>query len=149
MKKKFALPLACGISVVIVAIVAIVVAIPSDEDESNLSKQEKLAMDKLPGYFFVFEGTTNHIVSARSHKAFLAQHPMMPYLEPVIERLEKRPWAKDFAIRIQETETQVIISLPSWAEQRGMAGPTVFHSGYSLRVVIDKKTKTIISALQG
>ena len=115
----------------------------------NLSEQEKLAMEKLPGYFFVFEGKTNHIMCAKSHETLMEQHPMMPYLELVVDRLEKRPWAKDWPIRLQETETQVIITLPSWAEQLGMTGPTVFHAGYSLQVIIDKKTKKIISALQG
>lgn len=114
-----------------------------------LSEQERFAMEALPGYFFVFEGKTNHIVRAKSHDAFLDQHPMMPYLELVADRLEKRPWARDFAIRIQETETQVVISLPSWAEQRGMTRPGVFHSGYSLQVTIDKKTMKIVSAYQG
>ena len=114
-----------------------------------LSEQERFAMEALPGYFFVFEGKTNHIVRAKSHDAFLDQHPMMPYLELVADRLEKRPWARDFAIRIQETETQVVISLPSWAEQLGMTGPGVFHSGYSLQVTIDKKTMKIVSAYQG
>ena len=114
-----------------------------------LSEQERFAMEALPGYFFVFEGKTNHIVRAKSHDAFLDQHPMMPYLELVADRLEKRSWARDFAIRIQETETQVVISLPSWMERLGMIGPTVFDAGYSLQVTIDKKTMKIVSAYQG
>ena len=74
---------------------------------------------------------------------------MMPYLELVVDRLEKKTWARDWPIRVQETETQVIITLPSWMEQLGMTGPTVFDAGYGLQVIIDKKTNKIISALQG
>jgi hypothetical protein len=106
-------------------------------------------MEALPGYFFEFGGKTIHITRAATHRAFLNQHPMMPYLEIVVDRLEKRPWAKDFAIRIRETETQVVISLPSWGERLGITGPTVFDAGYSLEVTIDKKTKKIVSAFQG
>ena len=115
----------------------------------KLTDQERLAMEKLPGYFFVFDGKTNHIERARSHKELLDQHPMMPYLEIVVDRLEKRSWARDYAIRIQETETQIVITLPSQAERLGMTGPGVFHSGYSLQVKIDKKTMKIVSAYQG
>ena len=115
----------------------------------DLSEQEKLALEKLPGYFFVFEGKTNHIMRAKSHETLMEQHPMMPYLELVVDRLGKRPWARDWPIRMQETETQIIITLPSWMEQLGMTGPTVFDAGYELQVIIDKKTKKIISALQG
>ena len=115
----------------------------------NLSESEKFAMKALPGYFFVFEGKTNYVGNAGNHRAFVNQHPMMPYLELVTDRLEKRPWARNFAIRVRETDTQVIISLPSWAERRGMTGPTVFDAGYSLEVTIDKKTMSIVSAYQG
>ena len=115
----------------------------------TLSETEQFAMKALPGYFFVFEGETNYVGNAENHQSFVNQHPMIPYLELVTDRLEKRPWARNFAIRVRETDTQVIISLPSWAEQRGLTGPTVFDAGYSLEVTIDKKTMRIVSAFQG
>ena len=115
----------------------------------KLSESEKFAMKALPGYFFVFEGQTNYISQATTHKAFLRQHPMMPYLELVTERLEQRPWAREFAIRVWETDTEVVITLPSRAERFGVTGPGLFDSGYNLKVTIDKKTMTIISAFQG
>lgn len=140
------------ILIVVFAILALLVATfmtLKDTKNPMLTDQEKLAMEKLPGYFFVFEGKTNHIEHARTHKALLDQHPMMPYLEMVVDRLEKRSWAKYYAIRIQETETQIVITLPSQAERLGMTGPGVFHAGYNLQVIIDKKLKKIISAVQG
>ena len=79
-------------------------------EKEKLSESEQFAMTALPGYFFVFEGTTNYIENARSHRAFVNQHPMMPYLELVTDRLEKRPWARNFPIRVQETDTKIIIS---------------------------------------
>ena len=108
-----------------------------------LSEQERFAMEALPGYFFVFEGQTNYISQATTHKAFLRQHPMMPYLELVTERLEQRPWAREFAIRVWETDTEVVITLPSRAERFGVTGPGLFDSGYNLKVTIDKKTMGI------
>ncbi len=128
---------------------ATVLSFAIQRGSSSLTESEKLAMEALPGYFFEFGGKTIHITRAATHRAFLNQHPMMPYLEIVVDRLEKRPWAKDFAIRIRETETQVVISLPSWGERLGITGPTVFDAGYSLEVTIDKKTKKIVSAFQG
>ena len=136
--------LALALSLTIVALI-----VSCCHKTEKLSESEKFAMNALPGYFFVFEGITNYIENARSHRAFVNQHPMMPYLELVTDRLEKRPWARNFAIRVLETDTQVIISLPSWAEQRGLTGPTVFDAGYSLEVTIDKKTMKIVSAFQG
>ena len=52
-------------------------------------------------------------------------------------------------IIVHETETQVVISLPSWMVILGITGPGVFDSGYSLEVTIDKKTMKIVSAFQG
>ena len=147
MKRKVALP-ALSAAVAVFLAGFLVILSPWLRME-KLSESEKRAMEALPGYFFVFKGQTNYIAKARTHKAFLAQHPMVPYLELVVDRLEKRPWARDFAIRVRETDTQVVISLPSWAEQLGMTGPGVFSSGYSLEVTIDKKTMTIVSAYQG
>ena len=128
---------------------AAVFFLTTQREISSLSVSERRAMETLPGYFFEFGGKTNHITRAATHRRFLNQHPMMPYLEVVVDRLEKRPWARDFAIRIRETETQVVITLPSRAERLGITGPTVFHAGYSLEVTIDKKTKKIVSAFQG
>lgn len=116
---------------------------------THLTDQERLAMEKLPGYRFSFEGKTNLIVQAASHETFLDQHPMMPYLEIVVDRLERNSWTRDCVIRVQETESQIVITVPSWAEQRGMTGPTVFHAGYSRQIIIDKNTKKIISAVVG
>jgi len=106
-------------------------------------------MEKLPGYRFSFDGKTNLVVKAASHKKFLDQHPMMPYLEIVVDRLERKPWTRDRVIRVQETETQIVITVPSWAEHLGLTGPTVFDAGYSRQIIIDKKTKKIISAVVG
>lgn len=115
----------------------------------SLSESERRAMEVLPGYSFVFEGETNHIVNAKTYKKLMSQHRMMPYLELVAERLDARSWYRDCVIRVIETETQVVITVPSWAEHIGMTGPTVFRSDYSLEVTIDKKTMDIISAWQG
>ena len=131
------------------SLIIIAMFVARNRQTETLSASQKFAMEALPGYFFVFEGETNHIVQARNHRTFLNQHPMMPYLELIVADLEERPWAKNFAIRVRETDSHVIISLPSWAERLGMTGPTVFHSGYSLEVTIDKKTMSIVSAYQG
>ena len=145
MKRTIALSIAVS-AIVLLVFAALLLGFRSGE---NLSESEKFAMEALPGYFFVFEGQTNYISKAATHTAFPNQHPMMPYLELVVDRLEKRPWARDVAILVQETETQVVITLPSWMEILGITGPGVFDSGYSLEVTIDKKTMSIVSAYQG
>ena len=124
------------------------VAVKSSANK-DLTHQEILAMEKLPGYRFSFDGKTNLIVRAASHGKFLDQHPMMPYLEIVVDRLERNSQTRDLVIRVQETDSQVIISVPSWMEQLGITGPTVFDAGYSRQIIIDKKTKKIISAVVG
>ena len=145
MKRAIALPIAITV-IVLLVFSAVLLGFRGEE---KLSESEKFAMEKLPEYFFVFKGQTNYISKASTHKEFLNQHPMMPYLELVVDRLEKRPWARDVAILVQETETQVVITLPSWMEILGITGPVVFDSGYSLEVTIDKKTMSIVSAYQG
>ncbi len=145
MKRTNVLPIVIT-AIVLLFFAAVLLGFRSGE---KLSESEKFAMEALPEYFFVFEGRTNYISKATTHKAFLNQHPMMPYLELVVDRLEKRPWAKEVAILVQETETQVVISLPSWMEILGIRGPVVFDAGYSLEVTIDKKTMSIVSAYQG
>lgn len=145
MKRTILLPIVIT-AIVLLVFAAVLLGFRSRE---KLSESEKFAMEALPEYVFVFEGRTNYISKASTHKAFLDQHPMMPYLELVVDRLEKRPWAREVAILVKETETQVVISLPSWMEILGITGPVVFDSGYSLEVTIDKKTMKIVSAYQG
>lgn len=144
--KKTAIPI---LAFAIAALLAGIFAVVNATTKTDLTEQEKLAMEKLPGYRFSFEGKTNLIVQAVSHRKFLDQHPMMPYLEIVVDRLERKPWTRDRVIRVQETETQIVITMPSWAEHLGMTGPTVFDAGYSRQIIIDKKTKKIISAVVG
>ena len=109
--------------------------------------QEQIAMETYPGFSFVFNGTTNRIVKARNVREFTNQHPMIPYLIPIVEDFKRCNWSKDDPFKIEETETQVIIRLPSYGELKGI--PIIWDSGWRLRVIFDKKTKNIISALQG
>ena len=101
-----------------------------------------------PGYSFIYNGETNLIERKRSARVFTEQHPMMPYLEIFLEYFKYRPnWSYSDPILIQETETQVIITLPSWAERMGHK--RYWGSSYNMQVIIDKKTKAVVSALQG
>ncbi len=73
---------------------------------------------------------------------------MMPYLELVAPRLKFYEWPQKWPIRIEETESTVVIILPDQREL-GLVPPMSFSSGYMLKVVIDKKTMQIIDATQG
>ena len=142
--KKTVIPiLALAIAALLVGIFVAV----SATTNTDLTEQEKLAMETYPGFSFVFNGTTNRIVKAHNVRAFTSQHPMIPYLIPIVEDFKRCNWSKDDPFRIEETETQVIIRLPSYGELKGI--PIIWDSGWRLRVFFDKKTKTIISALQG
>ena len=57
---------AAGMLLLMVSSLSVIVA----AKRPVLSEQERFAMEALPGYFFVFEGKTNHIVRAKSHDAF-------------------------------------------------------------------------------
>ena len=106
------------------------------------------AREVYPGYSFVYKGNTNLIERKWSARAFTEQHPMMPYLEIFLEYFKSRPnWSYSHPIKIQETETQVIISLPSYGEILGYK--RYWGSAYNMQVIIDKKTMTVVSALQG
>lgn len=63
--KKTTIPIvAFTISALLVGIFVVVNATTN----MDLTEQEKLAMEKLPGYRFSFEGKTNLIVKAASHR---------------------------------------------------------------------------------
>ena len=102
----------------------------------------------LPGYSVVYQGNTNTLKRAWCSAAFARQHPMMPYLELVAPRLKFYEWPQKWPIRIEETESTVVIILPDQREL-GLVPPMSFSSGYMLKVVIDKKTMQIIDATQG
>ena len=104
-------------------------------------------METYPGFSFVFNGTTNRIEKANDVRGFTNQHTMITYLIPIVEDFKRCNWSKNDPFRIEETETQVIVTLPSYGELKGI--PIYWGSGWRLRVIFDKKTKTIISALQG
>ena len=72
----------------------------------------------------------------------------MPYLGLVAEKFRVYNWPKEWPVRINETETAVIITWPSegeFLEERR----SLWSAPYLLEVVIDKKNMRIVSALRG
>lgn len=111
------------------------------------TNEEAVAMEILPGYMFVYEGSTNLINHSGSVNQFRKQHRLMPYLVLVAERIKIYNWQKEWPIRIKETENEVVITLPCAGELRG--DKVFWGASYLLEVVIDKKTMSIVSALRG
>jgi hypothetical protein len=112
------------------------------------TKSDTESRTVLPGYSVIYQGNTNTLKRAWCSAAFARQHPMMPYLELVAPRLKFYEWPQKWPIRIEETESTVVIILPDQREL-GLVPPMSFSSGYMLKVVIDKKTMQIIDATQG
>ena len=116
--------------------------------EKAPTKEESAALEILPGYMFVVEGNTNVINQYGSIKRFQSQHRLMPYLGLVAEKFRVYNWPKEWPVRINETETAVIITWPSegeFLEERR----SLWSAPYLLEVVIDKKNMRIVSALRG
>jgi hypothetical protein len=105
------------------------------------------AICALTGYSFVYAGETNRIEVSRTTRHFTKQHPMMPYLELVAQEFVKCDWPRDLPVEISETETHVIVTWPSMPQILGLKN--AFGSGYRKQIIIDKKTKKIISNLVG
>ena len=112
------------------------------------TKEEIEAMDILPGYMFEYEGTTYVIHRYGRIKRFQSQHRLMPYLLLVADKFKVYDWPKEWPIRINETENEVIITWPDegeFVEERRF----LWGAPYLLEVVIDKRTMKIVSAIRG
>ena len=144
MKRTIVLP------IVLMAIVLLVFAavLLGFRGEEKLSETEKFAMEALPGYMFEYEGTTNVIHRYGRIKRFQSQHRLMPYLLLVADKFKVYDWPKEWPIRINETENEVIITWPDegeFVEERRC----LWGAPYLLEVVIDKRTMRIVSATRG
>ena len=143
MKRMIVLPIAVTV-IVLLGFSAVLLGFRGEE---KLSESEKFAMEKLPEYFFVFEGQTNYISKASTHKEFLNQHPMIEYLELVAQEFAKCDWPQDIPVEITETKTHIIVTWPSMPQILGIKN--AFGAGYRKQIIIDKSTKKIISNLVG
>ena len=137
-RRLFALVTAC-----IVLLAGVIVFFRNRETPTE---NERLAMDILPGYSFVFNGKTNVIERSGDVHAFRNQHSMMPYLNLTAEKFRIYHWSKEHPIEIKETETEVVLTWPSRAKLRG--AKIYWGSPYLLEVVVDKTTMKIVSALR-
>ena len=119
---------------VIVLVTTVVVWRDHDRELQRLSPQEKEAMEYLPGYSFVLDGKRIEIKKKWTHRAFLAQHKMLPFLEDMVPRIKHYEWTKDRPpMQISETENTV-----GW-----------FGWDFLLKITYDKKTGKKISGWRG
>ena len=120
----------------------------SAEKHVTPSKEEIAAMEILPGYMFISEGKTNVITCSKSIRHFRTQQRLMPYLLLVADKFKVYDWPKEWPIRINETENEVIITWPDegeFVEEKRF----LWGAPYLLEVVIDKRTMKIVSAIRG
>lgn len=129
---------------VLVAVLAIVVAVLWNHNQQmrHLTPQEKEAMEFLPGYSFLFEGERIEIKEKWTHKGFLEQHRMVPFLEDIVPLLQTCHWQKDRPpIEVTETEDTVIVVVPPWptppSPEKRIAW---FGRDYMLKLIYDKQT---------
>ena len=108
-----------------------------------------LARRVLPGYTIVFQGRTNEINRCGSLKAFSQQHEMMDYLFLLAPYIEHYNHTTNYPIFIYETDERMIIELPSKYRLPPYNWKVYWGSSYRFKMEIDKKTKKVISALQG
>ena len=108
-----------------------------------------IARRVLPRYAIVFEGRTNVINCCESLKTFSLQHEMMPYLIIAAPYIEHYNNPTNYPIFISETDERVIIELPSRYRLPPYNLKVYWGSFYLFKMEIDKKTKKVISALQG
>ena len=139
-----------GMVFIVVVLVAVrVVLWKHDRQLQRLTPREKEAMEFLPGYSFLFEGERIEIKKKWTHRAFLAQHKMLPFLEDMVPRIKHYEWTKDRPpMQISETETTVTIVIPSWPPP---PENTVGWFGWDflLKITYDKKTRKKISGWRG
>ena len=113
------------------------------------SNEETSAGNSLSDYQVVFQGKTNTLGRASFAGILFRKHPMSEYIDMAAPHILSVGWPKDLPIRIEEDDLHVTIILPGSCEINGINEPGVFSSGYSLKVVIDKKTRKIIEAVSG
>ena len=111
------------------------------------NEKENDAISALSGYSFVYAGETNRIEVCSATQHFTKPHPMIEYLELVAQEFEKCDWPKDIPVEITETKTHIIVTWPSMPQILGLKN--AFGAGYRKQVIIDKRTKKIISNLVG
>lgn len=88
---EFAMARKCSVmgrlpGIALPVLVVVLVAVPvvlweHDRQIQQLTPQEKEAMEFLPEYSFLFEGKRIELKKKWTHKSFLAQHDMIPFLE--------------------------------------------------------------------
>ena len=107
------------------------------------------ARELFPGYAVVFNGTTNTMKRCLGPRSFCRQHPMMDYLLVFAPYLERYGHPKEHPIIVRETDDRVIVELPSRFRFPPYNLTIYWGSPYHLKVEIDKKTKVVVSELQG
>ena len=134
---------------VIVLVTTVVVWRGHDRELQRLSPQEKEAMEYLPGYSFVLDGKRIEIKKKWTHKAFLAQHDMLPFLEQMVPQLQSWNWTKDRPpMEITETESTIVVTIPRWPPKPKVTYAW-FGADYCSQVTFDKETGMVISAWSG
>ena len=134
---------------VIVLVTTVVVWRDHDRELQRLSPQEKEAMEFLPGYSFLFEGECIEIKKKWTHKGFLKQHDMLPFVEYMVPQMQSWNWTKDRPpIEITDNENTIVVTIPRWPPKP--TNPNIWYeSDYCLRVTFDKETGKVISAWSG
>ena len=89
------------------------------------------------------------VVPMKKTLSVLFSDPSLPVqtrncLELVSDVTAKLHWEEDRPIRIEETESEIVIVWPS--RQEGTRG---FHADYEAKAVIDKRTFSVISVKRG
>ena len=135
-----------GLSLCILAIaITAILLLERDENAEALKEARRI----LPGYSVVFEGHTNVIQRCGSLRAFSRQHEMMEYLQTFAPFVEQYNHPTNHPILIRETDDRVIIELPCRFRFPPYNWTIYWGSGYRLKIEFDKKTKKVVSALQG
>lgn len=109
----------------------------------------KNGVNDLSGYRVIFHGETNVLSNASFVGIPFRRHPMSKYLDMAAPYIQSVGWPRTLPIRIEEDTSHVMVILPGSCEINGISDPRVFSSGYSLKVVIDKKTMLVIEAVSG
>ena len=115
----------------------------------RLTPLEKEAMEYLPGYSFVLDGKRIEIKKRWTHKGFLKQHDMLPFVEYMVPQMQSWNWTKDRPpIEITDNENSIVVTIPRWPPKP--TNPNIWYeSDYCLRVTFDKETGKVISAWSG
>ena len=120
-------------------------------DGQKPRQDEMEARNYLPGFAFVLDGETNVIKRAWSHRAFVKQNTMMPYLMAMTPHLQRYHWTRDRPpIQVEDQGDVVIVTIPVWPPPPDDPIAVVWLGhDYTAKATFDKESKSLISYWRG